>query len=81
MNVTVTLFGPLRDNLPYDADGNRVAIELEPGATVQDAATALGIPARQIFAVLVDGEQTDRSTRLAEGVEVTLMPPYSGGAT
>ena len=81
MKITVVCFGPLRDHLPPDADGNRVSVELPEGGTVDDAAAALGIPAAQVYAVLVDGEQTERSTVVGDGVEVTLMPPYSGGAT
>lgn len=80
MRITIVCFGSLRDHLPPDADGNRAGLELAPGATAQDAAAALGVSERQVYAVLVDGEQTDRSTPLAEGVEVTLMPPFSGGS-
>lgn len=80
MKITIVCFGALRDNLPPNADGNRAKIEVPTGATAQDAAAALGIPERQVYAVLVDGEQQDRSIPLAEGVEVTLMPPFSGGS-
>ena len=80
MRIAIVCFGALRDNLPPDSDGNRAWIEVPTGTTAQDAAAALGIPERQVYAVLVDGEQADRSAPLAEGVEVTLMPPFSGGS-
>ena len=79
MELTVVCFGLLRDYLP-DGSGGRTTVELPAGATIEDLAAALGIPPRHVYAVLVDGVQTERSTALAEGVEVTLMPPYSGGS-
>ena len=79
MEVTVVCFGLLRDYLP-DGSGGRTSVELPEGSTVEGLSEVLGIPSRHVYAVLVNGEQTERSTALTEGVEVTLMPPYSGGS-
>ena len=79
MEVTVVCFGLLRDYLP-EGSGGRTSVDLPEGSTVEDLSAALGIPPRHVYAVLVDGVQTERSTALREGVEVTLMPPYSGGS-
>ncbi len=73
-------FGAFKDFLPVDADGNRCTVELATGATVGDAIDALGAPRALAFGVLVDGLQTALEQPLADGSEVTLMPPYSGGA-
>lgn len=79
MNVTVVVFGMLRDHLPAEAEGNRARIEVDDGATVMDAATALGVPSGAVFAILVDGEPARRTTILTAGSEVTLMPAFTGG--
>jgi molybdopterin converting factor small subunit len=81
MEVTVLLFGLLRDHLPPGSDGNRAAISVPDEADVESVVLALQIPYRRVYAVLVNGEQVEGSTPLAEGDEVTLMPPFSGGTS
>ncbi len=81
MRVDVILFGLLRDYLPSGATGNRATVEVAEGADVESVVLALQIPYRRVYALLVNGEQGEGSTRLSEGDEVTLMPPFSGGAS
>jgi len=79
VNVQVVCFGILRDHLPEGAVGNVARIEVASGAKVEDLASHLGIPQRQVFALLVNGERANLTQNLQEGDEVTLMPPFSGG--
>lgn len=79
MRVTLICFGALRDFLP-DPKADSAVVEVAAGARVSDVAVALGIPSRLLHAVLVDGERALPGTPLQEGAEVTLMPPFSGGA-
>ena len=72
-------FGAMREHLPADSDGNRALIRLPEGSTVGDLADALGAPRRLLFSGLVDGARATAATGLAEGAEVTLMPPFTGG--
>lgn len=81
MKLDVTLFGLLRDYLPPDSEGNRAAVLLPEGADIETLVLELQIPYRRVFAILVNGEQAEGSTKLNEGDEVTLMPPFSGGAS
>lgn len=81
MRVRVVCFGAMRDFLPADANGNVAEVELPDGATVGDLADAVGAPRHLVFSVLVDEERADIDTELPEGAEVTLMPPFTGGAT
>jgi molybdopterin converting factor small subunit len=81
VNITVVCFGALRDYLPPGATGNRAEVELPDGADVEALVLTLQIPYRRVYALLVNGEQGEGSTRLSEGDEVTLMPPFSGGAS
>ena len=79
MNVVIQCFGVMREYLPEGADGNTAAVELPEGATVGDAADALGAPRRLVHAALVNEDPADLSRRLTDGDRLTLMPHYSGG--
>jgi molybdopterin synthase sulfur carrier subunit len=76
----VRLFAALRE-----AAG---ASEVEaPGKTVGDIVDALGAQHGERFAAVaavssfvVNGERATRSTPIAEGDQVALLPPVSGGA-
>lgn len=79
-HVTVRLFAALREM----AGSPRVEAE---GDTVGDVVRALSERFGERFAnvagagsVVVDGESADPSAPLAEGQEVALLPPVSGGA-
>jgi sulfur-carrier protein len=78
-HVTVRLFAALREM----AGSARVEAE---GHTVSDVLEALSERFGERFAsiagagsVVLDGERADPSTPLAEGQEVALLPPVSGG--
>ena len=77
--MTVVCFGAMRDHLPAGAAANRADVEVPEGARVGDVVDALGAPRRLVFALLVDGVQADLETPVADGAEVTLMPPFTGG--
>jgi molybdopterin synthase sulfur carrier subunit len=81
MVVSVICFGAMRDFLPDHREGNRATVELDADATVADLVDTLGAPQRLVFSVLVDGVQGGLQTRLHDGGEVTLMPPFAGGVT
>jgi MoaD family protein len=78
-HVTVRLFAALREL----AGSARVEAE---GETVGDIVGTLSERFGERFAnvagagsVVVDGERADPSAPLAEGQEVALLPPVSGG--
>src|SRR4051812_26805877 len=76
MRVTVRLFAALRER----AGTSRRELELPPGATAGDVFAALGIGAEpQGLAYAVNREYADRTAALADGDEVALIPPVSGG--
>jgi molybdopterin converting factor small subunit len=80
VKVEVVCFGALRTYLPEQATDNRAALELPDAARVRDVVQVLGVPDRLVFALLVDGERATPDGELLDGAEVTLMPPFSGGA-
>src|SRR5680860_709703 len=80
MKVSAVCFGEMREFLPPDAEGNRATLELDDAARVLDLVHLLGAPERLIYVLLVNGERGRLEDPLADGDEVTLMPPYSGGS-
>lgn len=77
MKVAVRLFAALRER----AGAREAAVELDDGASVDDVWPALGLgeePAGLVYAV--NRSYVGRGTPLADGDEVALIPPVSGGA-
>jgi molybdopterin converting factor subunit 1 len=77
MQVAVKLFAALRER----AGTRERALELDEGASVDDVWPALELgdePAGLVYAV--NRAYVERSTPLADGDEVALIPPVSGGA-
>jgi MoaE-MoaD fusion protein len=77
MRVTVRLFAGLRER----AGESRRELELAEGATVAEVWPALDLgdePGGLVYAV--NRSYTERDTPLADGDEVGLIPPVSGGA-
>ncbi len=83
MTITVKLFALLRDR----AGAAELALTLGDRATVATAAAALAerFPAMAAMlprvAFAVNREYVDRSAVLADGDELALIPPVSGGCT
>ena len=81
MQIDVRLFAQARERV-----GSRQArLELPDGSRVSDALTALeraypGLAElRPHLAVAVDGTLANTNELLAEGCELALLPPVSGG--
>lgn len=80
MKVAVVCFGAMRSYLPAPGAGNRGEVEIPEGSRVEDLVDVLGAPRNLVFALLIDGRQGKLEDPLHEGAEVTLMPPFAGGA-
>ena len=76
MHVTVRLFAQLRER----AGTSELSLELPEGACVQDAIDELGTLAGGLPVVMaVNREYADGDAPLAQGDELALIPPVSGG--
>lgn len=81
MKVRVLFFASLRERIKH----NEMSWELGNGATVENLWTALCREFPQIEAMsrsvtfAVNQEYVDRDHALAEGDEVAVIPPVSGG--
>lgn len=80
MTVTVRLSGPLAERL-----GTRRAIDLAPGATVDDVVAELGRladfdpAALRGLAVVAEGGFLRRDRPVADGEELDVLVPVAGG--
>jgi molybdopterin converting factor small subunit len=80
VRVTVRLSGPLAELL-----GSRRAIDLPPGATVEDVVAALGrladldSAALRSLAVVAEGTFLRRDRPVADGDELDVLVPVVGG--
>lgn len=85
MRVTLIAFGILRDLIPA-AGSDGTSLDLQDGATVGcvlERCRAGAAAERSVWAsiaVAVNGEYARSSQVLADGDEVALLPPVSGGA-
>ena len=83
MFIDVRLFAMLRERAGSDS----VTVEVPDGATVRDAVDAVArshgladVIGRMSVVMAVNREYADDDARLAEGDELALIPPVSGGA-
>ena len=75
MEIRVKLTGFLKDKTPPGGKLN-----LTDGSSVSDAIDALSIPGTSIQSCLVNGRfERDRSRKLSEGDELSILPPVGGG--
>lgn len=80
MVVTVRLHTTLRRETPNGVI-DRLALELEPGSTVQTVIDSLGISLREdAILLVVNGRIADAGSALNDGDEVRLIPAMSGGS-
>lgn len=81
MKVTVRLFARARDLAGVDT----LTVEIASGATVKELRQTLAgrVPTLAGFvarcAVAVNEEYAQETDRVAEGAEIALIPPVSGG--
>lgn len=76
MSTTVTVRA-LATLARYAPPGGTLA--LPDGATVADAALALGLDLEAVGTVLVQGRPAEPDARLAPGDVVSFIPPITGG--
>lgn len=81
MTIVVRLFAGIRREAGLD----ELTLELPDGATIGDALVALAagslpfLDPDSAFVTAVNREYTARETPLADGDELALVPPISGG--
>lgn len=74
MIVTVRCLATLAGLAPPDG-----RLDVPTGTTVGDVADALGVAPEAVGSLLVNGAPAERTTPLAPGDAVSIVPPISGG--
>jgi molybdopterin converting factor small subunit len=77
MRVRVLFFGEMRRYLPHGAE--HVELTLPDGARVSDLLAAVGVDAGAERVIGRNGELARDDTPLADGDEISLYHPMSGG--
>ncbi len=83
MQVTVKLFGALRQYLPAGSSFNSCQLTPAADSTLEDVLGMIPIPEHKAYLVIINDEKINRedytSTRVQESDEIVLLPPIKGG--
>lgn len=75
VEIQVKLMGVLKDKMPEDG-----RLELPDAGTIQDALDVLGIATETVHVFTLNGQlERDKSRRLSNADELTVLPPVGGG--
>jgi len=75
MNIQVRCYATLAKYQPASAD----VFSLDPGSTITDLASSLGVAREEIKVAFVNGKHAPMTTKLEEGDRVALFPAVGGG--
>jgi sulfur-carrier protein len=79
MALLVLLNATLRRYRPdYDAAAG-ISLEVEPGTAVGQVLRRLGVPAKEVTLLMVDGRRRELDYELQGNERVALFPPIGGG--
>ncbi|MEW6262909.1 MAG: MoaD/ThiS family protein [Thermodesulfobacteriota bacterium] len=79
MTVKVKLSSVLRGLVQGYQPDNGLDYDLEPGRTVAQLLESLGIPAKKVKIIMVNGHHASLDQALSDGDRVGLFPPVGGG--
>ena len=84
MRITFKLYASLTEHLPPEArQGNAVALDIAPDATIADIIAPFNLPMKLVHLVLINGvyvAPAERASRtLNEGDVLAIWPPIAGG--
>jgi sulfur carrier protein ThiS len=83
MQVTVKLFGALRQFLPAGSGFNSCQLTTTANSMLEDVLGKLTIPEHKAYLVIVNDEKINRedyaSIQVRENDEIVLLPPIKGG--
>ena len=83
MQVTVKLFGALRQYLPTGSGFNDCVLTTAEKPMLDEVLGMLSIPERKAYLVIVNDKKLNRtaydSTQIQENDEIVLLPPIKGG--
>lgn len=79
MKVYVKLYALLRQHHPGPNRSQPLEVELPEGATAAALVPALNLPEKLVRHAFINNEQKTLDAPLADGDQVNLFPPVTGG--
>ena len=83
MDISVTLFGGLRQFLPAGSSFNKCKINTDDGASLQILLEKIPIPANKPYIVILNDAKVSRENyaeiTIQSSDEIVLLPPIKGG--
>jgi len=79
MIVHARLFATLRRHHPHLGIGESMPVDLPVGATVGQLIEQLGLPAKEVKVVFVNGIIRGQEYVLSDGDQMGVFPPVGGG--
>ena len=83
MQISVKLFGALRQYLPAGSSYNACKLSITEGSTIADVLALLPIPEGKAYLVLFNDTKIDNDiyadTKVSATDEIVLLPPIKGG--
>lgn len=83
MDISVTLFGGLRQFLPAGSSFNKCKIGIDRGASLESLLEQIPIPETKPYIVILNDERVARESyaeiTIEADDEVVLLPPIKGG--
>ena len=83
MQVSVKLFGGLREFLPAGSSFNSCQLTISIDSMLEEVLAMLPIPVSKVYLVIINDEKINRedyaSTQVQENDEIVLLPPIKGG--
>ena len=83
MQVTVKLFGALREYLPAGSGFNSCQLSIDSDQPLADVLSQLPIPTHKPYLVIVNDNKINSQdyplTQVRENDEIVLLPPIKGG--
>ena len=79
MKGEVRLFASFTKNLPDDAEGQKVILDLAEGTTVKQVLVQLRVPLEEIKLVFINSVHAEIEDVLKDGDRMGAFPPVGGG--
>lgn len=83
MQVSVTLFGGLRQFLPAGSSFNQCEIEVDDGASLETLLERIPIPENKPYLVMLNDTRINpedyAAIEIGSSDEIVLIPPIKGG--
>jgi molybdopterin synthase sulfur carrier subunit len=79
MALQIFINATLRQYVPGYDPHQGLSLEIQPGTSVAQVMARLGLPAKEVTLIMVDGRRQEPDYMLQGGERLGLFPPIGGG--